>query len=341
MTRTTTSPSPCSYAHIFGIDVSKDYLDIVLVREGTAVDYFKLSNTPRAIMTWINDQLHPCLTNCLCIAEPTGAYSSHLLELLSEYGIALKLVNPIQSDAFAKAQGIINKTDRQAAQSLALMGYLLKDLPLYQNPAPMMKKRKQLLGALQALQKQRQALKNQLHALSHQVVYAPQVVDSFEQLLQTVDTQIQTLEEELGDLSDEEADHQLGLMQSVVGIGPKTAQLLLTCTGGLHYFDRAGQLAKFIGIVPASHFSGTSVYKKGRITKRGNTALRATLYMAARSAKQYNLACKDLYDRLRTKGKCHRQAMVAVMHKLVKQLFAVVKSGVDFDNQYYLKFITS
>ncbi len=58
--------------------------------------------------------------------------------------------------------------------------------------------------------------------------------------------------------------------------------------------------------------------------------------MAARSAKKYNLACKDLYDRLRQVGKPHKQAMVAVMNKLVKQAFGVVNSGVSFDNEYYL-----
>ena len=329
-----------SYSYVFGIDVSKDYLDIVSLEYGQQRGSYQLLNTPGAIKSWISQCLCRQNTSLLCVLEPTGAYSAHLLELLSEWGIATKLVNPTQSAGFSKAQGIITKTDRQAAHTLALMGYVLQDLPLYKAPCKTMKKRKQLLSAVAALQKQRQALKNQLHALSHQVIYAPQVVASFEQLLDTTEAQIQTLEDELADLSEEEHHRQLRLMQSVVGIGPKTAQLLLACTGGLQHFSQAGQLAKFIGIVPTSHFSGSSVYKKGRITKRGNTALRATLYMAARSAKRFNLACKALYDRLRARGKCHRQAMVAVMHKLVKQIFGVVQSGVSFDNQHYLKFKT-
>ena len=60
--------------------------------------------------------------------------------------------------------------------------------------------------------------------------------------------------------------------------------------------------------------------------------------MAANSAIQYNKACKKLYERLRAKGKQYRVAMVAVMNKLIKQAFAIAKSGVayqaDFVNQF-------
>ena len=108
-------------------------------------------------------------------------------------------------------------------------------------------------------------------------------------------------------------------------------------TGGIQHFEHARQLSKFIGVVPYSHKSGSSVRKKGRITKRGNRDLRAALFMGARSATQYNAACKDLYLRLREAGKPYKQAMVAVMNKLIKQIFGVVNSGVSFDNQFYLK----
>ena len=60
--------------------------------------------------------------------------------------------------------------------------------------------------------------------------------------------------------------------------------------------------------------------------------MRAVLYMAARSARRYNLSCKALYERLRAKGKCHRVAMMAVINKLLHQVFAVVKHNTEFVN---------
>lgn len=124
----------------------------------------------------------------------------------------------------------------------------------------------------------------------------------------------------------------------MVGIGQKTATLLLTATGGLQNFQRPRQLSKFLGLVPSSHDSGSSIKIRGRMTKRGNSMLRASLYMAARSAKRFNLACKELYERLRAKGKPHKKAMVAIMNKLIKQVFGVVASKKDFDNDFYLNF---
>lgn len=218
-----------------------------------------------------------------------------------------------------------------------MMGKTL-DLPLYQCPTDDMQKRKQILAGLNALKKQQQTLKNQLHALEHQIIFEPKVVVALQATLATVEEQIQSLEQQLNELSDEELSQQLKLMMSVVGIGPKTAQWLIAATGGIQNFKRSGKLSKFIGLISSSHFLGSSVRKKGGITKKGNSALRASLYMAARSAKKHNLACKDLYERLRAKGKPHKQAMVASMNKLIKQVFGVVQSRVPFDNQYYLSF---
>ncbi len=90
-------------------------------------------------------------------------------------------------------------------------------------------------------------------------------------------------------------------------------------------FETADELSKFFGLTPNSHYSGSSIRKKGRITKMGAHYVRALLYMCSRSAIRYNHACKELYQRLRAKGKSHKVAAVAVMHKLVKQVFACVK----------------
>ena len=124
---------------------------------------------------------------------------------------------------------------------------------------------------------------------------------------------------------------------SVVGIGNKTAEAILLATNGLDGFDQVPAVAKCLGITPSSHRSGTSINRKGGITKFGSNSVRGLLYMCTRSAIQHNKACKELYARLRAKGKPHKVAAVAVMHKLVKQFFACVKFSRTFDNDYHLK----
>ena len=322
------------FTTIYGIDVSMKSLDIYVLNSGDC-GFHKIKNKAQAIETWIKGLTDQ---SCLFVLEHTGCYSAHLIETLSKHELSFSVVSPAQSNGFMMAQGIVSKDDRQAAKSLALMGQSL-DLPLYQPIQEDMKKRKQLLMGINALKKQKQALQNQLHALDYQVLYAPKVSVALQATLQTVQEQLEELQQELDELSDEEHQTQHKLICSVKGIGSLTANLILSATGGLQNFDRCGQLSKFVGLVPYSHTSGSSVFKKGGITKKGNKDLRAALYMCARSARKYNIACKLLYDRLRAIGKPHKKAMVAVMNKLLKQAFAVVQSGVSFDNQLYLKFV--
>lgn len=320
-----------TFKRVFGIDVGSAVLDGF---DSVTAKSFQIPNTEKSISEWIG-QVDP--ENDLVVFEPTGSYSDRLLHLLCAACIPLCLVSPSQSHGFAMAQGIISKNDRQAARTLALMGQCL-ELPLFNRQEDTMYKRKQLLLGINALKKQRQMLINQLHALSFQKLFAPTVRTALEETLVTVEGNISQLEGELDGLDDEEHAAQLALITSVVGIGKKTANLLLAATGGLQNFQRGQQVSKFIGIVPSSHFSGTSVKIRGRITKKGNKALRASLYMAARSAKRFNMACKELYDRLRARGKPHKQVMVAIMNKLIKQAYGVVSSKLRFDNQFYLKF---
>lgn len=318
---------------IYGIDVSKDVLDLCLIGRGQN-QIKQIANEKASIQQWIGDLDK---NNSYCVIEYTGSYSSILINLLAIKGVEFSVVNPSQSSYFIKALGIVNKNDRNAAQALALMGQSL-DLPLYVMESESKQQRKQILSSIRALKKQRQMLNNQLHALSRQAIVSKPVEQALETTLQTVNEQIQVLEEQLEGLSDEEHESMMKKIMSVVGIGSKTAQALLSATGGLHHFEYDRQLAKFIGIVPQSHDSGSSVRYRGPITKKGNSELRACLYMAARSARRFNLACKELYERLRSNGKCHRQAMVAVMNKLIRQIFAVVKNDKPFDNYYYLKY---
>jgi len=322
------------YSIIFGIDVSKDILDIYEINSTSENELFQIKNKTSDITKWLKTMNSK---DTLCVLEPTGCYSQRLLNYLNKYKIATALVPPGQSCGFTNALGIISKNDSQAAKTLALMGQRL-DLTLYKHPSTDMQNRKQLLMAKNALMKQKQMLKNQLHAFEHQIVFAPVAVDALKQTLSTVTEQIEVLEEQLNDLDDDEYEHQLKLIRTVVGIGPKTAQALLVATGGIQNFNHARQLSKFLGLVPSSQSSGSSVFKKGRMTKKGNGLVRACLYMAARSARRHNNSCKELYERLRSSGKSHKVASVAVMHKLVKQVFGVVHSGNIFDNQFYLKF---
>ncbi len=260
--------------------------------------------------------------SAFCIVEATGTYSSKLIFLLDKYQIKFAVVSPYKSKVFMQALGVSNKTDEQAAYCLAMMGKSL-DLPTYNMPPMNRQKRKQLQTAHNAMLKQSRMLKNQLHALD-QLPFVEQVArKAYEQTLQTVEGQIQQLEEQLASLEEDEEYRAIkALASSVVGIGDATAQAMMLASNCFEQFHTVEQLAKFFGLTPNSHYSGSSVRKKGKISKIGAPYVRSLLYMCTRSSIRYNNACKELYLRLREKGKPHKVAAVAVMHKLVKQVFS-------------------
>lgn len=95
-------------------------------------------------------------------------------------------------------------------------------------------------------------------------------------------------------------------------------------TGGFTYFDNAKQLTRYLGLSPTYQQSGTSVNFKGHINRNGDPILRSQLYVAALSSLRCNTECKACFDRLRSKGKPGKVAVVAVANKLVRQAFAAV-----------------
>ena len=58
--------------------------------------------------------------------------------------------------------------------------------------------------------------------------------------------------------------------------------------------------------------------------------IRSKLYLCSLFAKRANAACKALYDRLVAEGKNGKLALIAVCNKLLKQAFAIIKSGVPY-----------
>ena len=93
-----------------------------------------------------------------------------------------------------------------------------------------------------------------------------------------------------------------------------------------------------VGTAPREFRSGSSVRGKVRICKMGGKDIRSVMYLGAMSAAIYNPACKALYGRLTAKGKNGKLAMIAVVNKLLKQCFAIAKSGKKFDREYAMNF---
>ncbi len=326
-----------------GIDVSADSLDVAYLSTNQWKQK-KGINRWEALQPFVEDMIRE-VPQAHYIVEYTGTYSSKIIFALCERQCRLTVITPAQSQAFARLKHRTTKNDRADARMLAEFGaFNAADLPLYTLPPAAHLQFRQLLNTIEQVEKMLTQVRNQKHA--YEQLPPPQqqdlILQTYQSSLLHLQGQINTLYDkikELDDHSDPEQAENFKLMTSIKGIGKKTANTIVAKLGSLKKFSSPKQLAKFAGIAPTQKQSGSSVRGRTSINRSGNASLRKALYCASWSAMRYNLACKQLYERLRAKGKPKKLALIAVANLLLRQIFAVVKAKKPFDNSFFLKFI--
>lgn len=311
-----------------GIDVSSDKLHISY-QVNQVWQSQEIANEMLVIDQWIS-QLSIATH---IIFEHTGTYSHRLSYCLSLAEKPFSLITPTQSKGFADTLKNQTKTDKQDARTLALFGEKMQPQPSVLVDDTLHDKR-QIYRHYNSLQVHKQALSNQLHALCFDPRASKKVVESLENLSEIYQQQLDDFQQQLFDVNPDEFESIKKQLMQIKGIGEVVATSLIITTNGFKNFSSAKAVSKFIGLAPCLKQSGVSVKRKAKIARTANGLLRAKLYSAARSAARFNNDCKELFIRLRAKGKSYKVALIAVAHKLIRQAFAIVKNNSVFDNNY-------
>jgi transposase len=120
------------------------------------------------------------------------------------------------------------------------------------------------------------------------------------------------------------------LVSSIPGIGKYSAVGLIIEIGTWLRFRTVKQLAAFFGLHPILKQSGDKIWIV-RMSKQGSAEVRAILFMATLVAIRHNPVIRELYARSLAKGKCKMSAIGICMHKLLRIVYGVLKSGKPFD----------
>ena len=308
-----------------GIDISKDTFDVAI--HGTKL-HRKFPNTSAgvaALDTWLQQQ-EPVEQIAL---EATGRYGEAVARDLVERGYAVSYLNPKQIHAFAQIPLHGQKTDKQDARCIARFCALHRP-DLWTPPTRLRQRLQQRVRRIRALEKMRQQEVNRLKSgLDDPLVLTQirQTIAHFEQLIEQMTTALKQLMH-----SCEKLREQQRLLESIPGIGEKTARLLLAELD-ITAFESARHLAAFVGVTPTHHQSGNS-RRRSSISKQGPSHVRAALYMPAVSAQRWNPMCRALAQRLEKRRKPGKVIVIAVMRKLLHQAFGVLNSGRRFDPNY-------
>ncbi len=121
-------------------------------------------------------------------------------------------------------------------------------------------------------------------------------------------------------------EKSMEILTSIRGISDVTAAHFIAEVKDISRFDNRNKLIAFVGTDPAVKQSGTSLHKKGRITKKGSKALRRVIYQMAMGVMKYIDHFRAYYDKKRAEGMQHRKAMIALCKKLLRVLYAVLST---------------
>ena len=137
--------------------------------------------------------------------------------------------------------------------------------------------------------------------------------------------EIETLDERIEALYDT-ADPK-GIIVSGPGLGVTLAASILGGFGDLNRFDTLAGVRAFTGLVQHMDQSGTSE-RHGKITKQGDPALRAALFMAADHARLVDPQLAARYQRLVvSERKHHTSAVCSIAAVLATRLATCVRRG--------------
>jgi transposase len=313
---------------VVGIDVSKATL-AVCYQVDEQSKYLEVSNSKAGFQQLVK----ACGAHCQFVMEATGTYNLVLAYYLHEQGGQVAVLNPLVIKRFIQMHLSKGKSDRKDAQWLLRYGQQ-QALKNWQPAEAVLVECRQLEQVNEQLIKQKSMLSNSLEALQQQPVVSKLALKRLQQLLKTLTQQVAAVEAELLALLEQRFAAEMTLLCSIPGIGRKTAGMLLLFADGFTRLDNYRQLIAMAGLSPREHTSGTSIRGKVRITKMGGGLIRGKLFMCSFSAKRSNAACQALFERLVAKGKNKKLALIAVCNKLLKQAFAIIKSGVPYQADF-------
>jgi transposase len=304
-----------------GIDISQNHLDVVMLPEKQSKRYTYDETGIKSLFKVLKKH-----RPTLIVMEATGG-----LEISLALGLCTKgfekvtaVVNPRQVRDYARAMGLLAKTDKIDAFVLARFARDIR---------PEVRRRlsvaelgiKELISRRQQLVDMRAAEKNRLGR-----AFTKKVRTGIGEVINTLDAQIQAIDQDIDDTIKGNPVYQekLELLTSVPGIAEKTARVLLFWLPELGTMNRQ-EIAALVGVAPMNRDSGK--YRGKRSIAGGRSFVRHALHMPTlAAATRWNRRLMAFYNHLIAEGKKHKVALAACMRKLVVILNAIMKTRTPY-----------
>lgn len=345
MTATTTA-NAATTGTILALDLGKFKSVACLYHHATAECNFQTLDTSYANLRCLFERQRPNL-----IVFEACALAGWVHDLCAELGLPCKVANTA-SEAW-KYKHAKRKTDKDDALRLAQLE-ALGQLPTVVVPPKQTREWRGLIACRQDLVGRRVALQNRIRAVLvgqglpaprghrawteaglHEIACHARPLDEcgvdelWRGLLELALTEYRHI---LALLKQAEArlheraktDAGVRILESIPGVGPRTAEVVVAYLGEPGRFRTAKQVSAYGGLVPRQYQSG-ACDRRGRITRRGPALLRKLLVECAWVMLRYNRWAQGVYLRL-CRGKTRKkQAIVALARRLLVRCWAMLR----------------
>lgn len=316
---------------IIGIDISSKTLDIC-VKEQKELTHFEIENSQKSILKFFSKYKE----NQIVVAmENTGRYNWNLFEVLPKFNFKIYVLNPLH---LSKSLGLVRgKDDKTDAYRICLFTEKNKeDLTLWKPTIKAIKKLKILITERTSRVKMKRRLLKQQHdyKLMKDVGLDRELTKLNKQFIVQIDKQTKVIEQKIQAIINEDSTlkQQAQLIRSVPGVGKVISWVMIAKTEGFTKITDPRKMACYTGVVPFEYQSGTSVYRKPRVSMFADKPTKAVLHLGAMSAIRLNNDLRVYYLRKVDEGKNKMLVLNNVRNKIIHRIFAVIKNQEFYKN---------
>lgn len=324
-----------------GIDVSKSSLSLTLgyLNHGLGKrfeSHLDVSNDLagyKMIVKWLEKSLDANV-DFIIVMEATGVYHQHVAHYLYEHGYGISIMQSGRVKRYAQSLDQRSKTDALDSRMLSMLG-LERTPRLWYPPSPALRELKVLSRERSSLLKDRTVETNRQEALLSSVHQNAKASKRHTARLKLLNIQIASIEQEMRDLisEDQALKRKLCFLESIPGISFISAATVVGETLGFESITSGKQLASYAGYDVVLRESG-SFRGKTRISKKGNSYIRAALHMPSMTCVRCNPTLKTFYNRLKPNKAKPLVALVAVQRKLLLLMFTLWQNEENYDAEF-------
>lgn len=327
-----------------GIDVSKLNLSLSLgfLTDKLVKEFNSHPDVPndilgyKTLLKWLRKSVDSHV-ELLVVMEATGVYHQGIAHYLYDNGYNVCVMQSGRVKRYAQSLDQRSKTDALDSRMLSMLG-LERSIRLWNPPSKALQALKALSRERSSLLKDRTVENNRQGAIDSGIYSNSRALKRHKDRLRLLEGQIKIIEKEMRELisKHKELERKIGFVMSIPGISFISAATVVGETLGFESIVNAKQLTSYAGYDVVLRESG-NFKGRTRISKKGNSHIRAALHMPSMTCVRCNPTLKQFYGRLKPKKAKPLVALVAVQRKLLILMFTLWKNEQIYDAEYETK----